>query len=107
MDSKSEEWWKEYLVSEEFKEIQWHPQVIHSLLEEIEEKLPHLHNLKIFLYEIYDFDKESEIKYEGEIQDLRKILHNSYVEHKKDEEWKKDQERIQQEYKEKKKKKKN
>lgn len=104
MDSKSEEWWKEYLVSEEFKEIQWHPQVIHSLLEEIEEKLPHLHNLKIFLYEIYDFDKESEIKYEGEIQDLRKILHNSYVEHKKDEEWKKDQERIQQEYKEKKKK---
>ena len=60
------EWWKNYLKSEDFREIQWHPQLLEFLTQEVEKPLQCEYEIRMFFWEAYGFQEEDSLcKEEG------------------------------------------
>lgn len=78
-DSEEGKWWKEYLCSEDFKSIQWNPQIVSLIAEEIDDKFFYSTNeMKMWFWETYGFEADEKEKYQGELQKLRKCLYPAY-----------------------------
>lgn len=70
-------WWKIYLRSEDFRDIQWNPQLLAFLAEEAEKSLQYEYEIRLFLWEAYGFrGKDSACK--GDLQKLRMALYPAY-----------------------------
>lgn len=78
-DSEEGKWWQEYLHSEDFRSIQWNPQIVSLIAEEIDDKFFYSANeMKIWFWEAYGFQADDEEKYQGEQQKLWKCLYPAY-----------------------------
>lgn len=76
-------WWREYLLSEEFQDIRFQPQVVQLLAEELKRQRSWLalfqgvymtDGMKHVLWEAYGFREEEETAYQGELQKLWRYL---------------------------------
>lgn len=67
------EWWKNYLKSEDFRDIQWNPQLIGFLTEELEKPIQYEYEIRLFLWEAYGFQKKDTVC-KGDLQKLRRAL---------------------------------
>lgn len=74
---KLREWWRQYLFSEDFQNIKWHPRVVKLLVEELEKRFIYEKDFKILLWEAYDFPQKEE-EYKGDLQKLYQILYTEY-----------------------------
>ena len=73
------DWWKEYLTSEAFQEIRYHPQVIHLLAEEINDKFFYgLNEVKLLFWDAYGFQDDEEDTLQGDQKRLYKSLYPAY-----------------------------
>ena len=71
---------KSYLDSREFRDIQWHPQVVHLLVEEFQKPVYYKYDeIWLYLWELYGFREKEEEVYQGDMKKLRDILYASYV----------------------------
>lgn len=78
-DPKGYEWWQEYLKSEDFQHIRWNAQVLHLLIEEIDDKFFYGTNeVKMLFWNAYGFRKNDEENFEGDQQTLWKCLYPAY-----------------------------
>lgn len=74
------DWWKKYLASEEFQDIRYHPQVLHLLAEEINDKFFYgINEVKLLFWDAYGFREDEENAYQGEQQRLWNCLYPAYV----------------------------
>lgn len=74
------DWWKEYLDSEEFQAIRSHPQVLHLLAEEIDDKFFYgVNDLKILFWDAYGFREGEEIEYQEDMRQLYRCLYPAYA----------------------------
>lgn len=71
------EWWAQYLYTEEFQRIKWHPDIIKLFIEELEKRFTFEKDFKLLLWDAYQFQKE-ESEYSEDIQTLYHILHTEY-----------------------------
>lgn len=71
--SEVKEWWKNYLKTEDFREIQWHPQLLGFLTEELEKPVQYEYEIRLFLWEAYGFQEKGTVC-NGDLQKLRKAL---------------------------------
>lgn len=71
------EWWEDYLKSEEFRDIQWHPELLKLLAEEMSKHLKYEYEIRLFFWDAYGFqEKDSTSK--GDLQKLRRALYTAY-----------------------------
>lgn len=78
------DWWKEYLSSEEFQEIRYHPQVLHLLAEEIDNKFFYgIHETKLLFWDAYGFKEDEGEAFQGDQRSLYKSLYPAYVRQQK------------------------
>lgn len=71
------EWWKNYLRSEDFQEIQWHPQLVNFLAQEMEKPLQCESEIRMLLWEVYGFQEEDSLC-KGDLQKLKRVLSPAY-----------------------------
>ncbi len=71
------EWWKNYLKSEDFREIQWHPQLLEFLTQEVEKPLQCEYEIRMFFWEAYGFQEEDSLC-KGDLQKLKRVLSPAY-----------------------------
>lgn len=78
------DWWREYLFSEEFQDIRFHPQVVHLLAGErawrfLRHDFFHIDymtdEIKSLLWEAYGFQEDDKKAYQGEVYKLWVYLH--------------------------------
>lgn len=78
------DWWKEYLSSEEFQEIKYHPQVLHLLAEEIDHKFLYgIHETKLLFWDAYGFKEDEGEAFQGDQRSLYKSLYPAYAKREK------------------------
>lgn len=86
------DWWREYLFSEEFQEIRFHPQVVQLLAGELtwgSKRRDFFHvtymtdEIKSILWEAYGFREEDGTAYQGDLQKLWRGLHPKRVRRKR------------------------
>lgn len=78
-DQEIMEWWKAYLASEEFQDIRYHPQVLRTLADEIDNKCFYgIDEVKMLFWEAYGFQKSEGIVYQGDLQRLYRSLYPAY-----------------------------
>lgn len=85
-------WWKDYLSTEEYQSIRYHPQVLRALTEEIDGKFfgGAVYEVKMMFWDAYGFQEERKAEYQGEIQKLYHCLYPGYEWHKKKQEQQKE-----------------
>ena len=73
-------WWKYYLRSKEFQEIQWHPGFVEFLSEDMERQLSDDYVIRQYFWDAYGFgdDGEENYMYQGSLQKLRMALYPAY-----------------------------
>ncbi len=71
------EWWKNYLQSEDFQDIQWQPQLLRLLAEEMEKELQYEYEIRLLFWEAYGF-QEKDPTTKGDLQKLRRALYPAY-----------------------------
>lgn len=71
------EWWKNYLKSEDFREIQWHPQLLEFLAQEVEKPLQCEYEIRMLFWEAYGFQEEDSLC-KGDLQKLKRVLSPAY-----------------------------
>ena len=49
------EWWAQYLYTEEFQRIKWHPDIIKLFIEELEKRFTFEKDFKLLLWDAYQF----------------------------------------------------
>lgn len=77
-------WWQEYLASEDFQNIRWNAQILHSISEEIDDKLIYGRmELKMLFWKAYGFREGDEAEYQGEQLKLRRCLYPAYEYYKR------------------------
>lgn len=76
-------WWEGYLLSEEFQDIRFHPQVVKLLADEVARQhswrglfqgVYMTEGMECLLWEAYGFQEKGETAYQGELQRLRGYL---------------------------------
>lgn len=78
-DTKVYEWWQEYLASDDFQNIRWNAQILHLIIEEIDDKFFYGTNeVKMLFWNAYGFRENDESRYQGEQQVLWKCLYPAY-----------------------------
>lgn len=83
-DQEGMDWWKEYLSSKEFQDIRYHPKVLETLAEEIDDKCFYgIDEVKMLFWEAYGFQEGEETAYQGDRQRLYRSLYPAYEKQKK------------------------
>lgn len=78
-------WWKNYLASEEFQEIRHHPQILHLLAEEIDDKFFYgINEVKLLFWDAYGFQEDEGGDLQGDLQRLWRSLYTAYTKRQKD-----------------------
>lgn len=84
-DPEVMEWWKEYLFSEEFQDIRYHPQVLETLADEIDTKCFYgIDEVKQLFWEAYGFQVDEGNVYQGDRQRLYRSLYPAYEKQQRD-----------------------
>lgn len=73
-------WWKYYLRSKEFQDIQWHPGFVEFLSEDMERQLSDDYIIRQYFWDAYGFGDcgEESYMYQGDLQKLRRALYPAY-----------------------------
>lgn len=70
---------KEYLFSAKFQDVRYHPRVLETLADEIDDKFFYgLYEMKLLFWDAYGFQEDEETTYQGELQRLWKCLYPAY-----------------------------
>lgn len=78
-DPKGYEWWQEYLASDDFQFIRWNTQILHLLIEGIDDKFFYGTNeVKMLFWNAYGFRANDEDNYQGDQQALWRCLYPAY-----------------------------
>lgn len=74
---------KEYLFSAKFQDVRYHPRVLKTLADEIDDKFFYgLYEMKLLFWDAYGFQEDEETAYRGDLQRLWKCLYSAYERHK-------------------------
>lgn len=80
------DWWKNYLESEDFREIQWYPALVKLLGEDMERQLSNDDTIRLAFWDAYgfkDYGEEKNYTYQEDLQKLRKALYPVYERRKR------------------------
>lgn len=86
--------WKEYLLSESFREIMWSNTVLDTIAKDLKGTFPCREEAALFFWELYGFEKLGEENCKGKSRQLYRTLYPSYVYRLRREEYEKNKDSI-------------